>query len=319
MTNKQKYRNFCKVEKDIPIFSQDWWLDLVCNEDNWDVILYEKGGQIWGSMPYYKDIQYMFNMIIMPKFTQTMGPYIKYPDNQKYYKKLSWEKEIMNYFIDNLPKTNFFYQNFHYSITNWLPFYWKGFKQTTRYTYVIEDLTNLDDVISNFSHAKRKQFKKAIKNNIRVELDYITVREFYDLHKKELLSEGSEKISYSMQLLEKLYNTSKRKNNGAFFVAIDSNNVVHGALFVVWDKNSAYNLISAFNPKYFNSGATTLLIVEALKYFKSININKFDFEGSMLEGVENSFKQFSTVQKPYFQITKAKNRLFLVVFTILKG
>lgn len=41
----------------------------------------------------------------------------------------------MNYFIDNLPKFDYFNMNFHYSITNWLPFYWRGFKQTTRYTY----------------------------------------------------------------------------------------------------------------------------------------------------------------------------------------
>lgn len=30
MINKQKYRNFYKQEKDIPIFSKDWWLDSVC-------------------------------------------------------------------------------------------------------------------------------------------------------------------------------------------------------------------------------------------------------------------------------------------------
>ena len=47
MTNKEKYRKFCQKEKDIPIFSKDWWLDSVCGENGWDVVLFEKGGEIW--------------------------------------------------------------------------------------------------------------------------------------------------------------------------------------------------------------------------------------------------------------------------------
>ena len=53
MTNKEKYSEFCQKEKNIPIFSKDWWLDAVCGENNWDVALVEKGGQIMASMPYY--------------------------------------------------------------------------------------------------------------------------------------------------------------------------------------------------------------------------------------------------------------------------
>jgi len=42
MTNKEKYREFCKTKKDISIFSKDYWLDSVCGEANWDVVLVEK-------------------------------------------------------------------------------------------------------------------------------------------------------------------------------------------------------------------------------------------------------------------------------------
>ena len=54
MTNKEKYRKFCEKEKNIPIFSKDWWLDSVCGENAWDVVLFEKGGEIWASLPYQK-------------------------------------------------------------------------------------------------------------------------------------------------------------------------------------------------------------------------------------------------------------------------
>jgi len=39
LIDKELYREFCKVEDNIPIFSKDWWMDAVCGEDKWDVIL----------------------------------------------------------------------------------------------------------------------------------------------------------------------------------------------------------------------------------------------------------------------------------------
>ena len=43
MTNKEKYDIFCQKIY-ISVFSQPWWLDAVCGEENWDVYVVEKGG-----------------------------------------------------------------------------------------------------------------------------------------------------------------------------------------------------------------------------------------------------------------------------------
>ena len=45
MSNKDKYRLLCNTEKNIPIFSHDWWLDTVCGEKKWDVLLIEQKGK----------------------------------------------------------------------------------------------------------------------------------------------------------------------------------------------------------------------------------------------------------------------------------
>jgi len=44
----------------------------------------------------------------------------------------------------------------------------------------------------------------------------------------------------------------------------------------------------------------------------------FDFEGSMDENVENSFKQFGTEQVPYFRIIKEKSQLFKALLALRK-
>ena len=305
MTNKEIYRNFCKIEKGIPIFSKDWWLDAVCGEDNWDVILFEKGGEIWASWPFYLVKKVIFKIVTMPKLTQTLGIYIKYPEKQKYCNKLSWEKEVISELIKRFPKVDYFYQHFHYNFKNWLPFYWSGFKQTTRYTYVIESLDDLDKVFAEFSHAKQKNIKKAEKIvNVKFDLNAI---DFYENHKMTLAKQN-QKISYKYDLFKSIYDSAYQHNSGKTIYAIDKNNNIHAALFFIWDENSAYDLISTIDPDFRESGAATLLIKEIIK-FVSDKTKKFDFEGSMIENVENSFRQFGAIQTPYFAISKTNSKI----------
>ena len=162
MTNKEKYKEFCN-QTPLPIFSQNWWLDAVCGPNNWDVGIIEKGGEVVATLPYYLKRKGPFKIITMPPLTQTMGPWIKFPEDQKHATKLSYEKEIMNTLIEQLPTVDYFCQNFHHTITNWLPFHWNNYTQTTRYTYVLNNIENTKTIYSDFNQAKKKNIKKASK------------------------------------------------------------------------------------------------------------------------------------------------------------
>jgi len=312
-SNKDRYIDFCKNEENISIFSQYWWLDSVCGKDNWDVALVENQNNIIASMPYYYIKKGNFLSIDMPPFTQVMGPYIKYPQSQKYNKKLSFEKKVMNVLISKLPKFDEFHQRFDFNITNWLPFYWNGYKQTTRYSYVIENFANINDHINAFSSAKKKNIKKAEKI-LEVKFD-LSAKEFYDNHKMTLAKQGLE-ISYSLDLFKNIYMNGYKNDSVKTIYAVDKENNIHAALFIIWDNNTVYDLISTIDPTFRNSGSGSLLIKEAIK-FASTKTNKFDFEGSMIENVENSFRQFGAIQQQYFEIRKV-NPSFNKTKNILK-
>ena len=305
MTNKQKYREFCKIEKDIPIFSQDWWLDAVCGEDNWDVAIVERGGEIWATMPYYIKKKWGFTLITMPPLTQTLGPYIKYPQGQKYYKKLSWEKEIMNELIDQLPEFDYFYQHWHYSITNWLPFYWRDFKQTTRYTYIIEKNISLELLEEKFETDIRRRRKKAYKLGLQI-VSYEDVNLFYNLNKMTFNRKEIE-VPYNYELVEKIYNSSKRNNAVDLLFAVYKDKPVSAGFFIK-DYNTRYYLMGGINPDYKDLGGMDVVIFEAIR--KTLNENKnFDFEGSIIESIEKYFRSFGSVQKPYFAIYKINSKI----------
>ncbi len=307
MTNKDKYRKFCESEKNIPIFSKDWWLDCVCGENNWDVLLVEKGGVIWASMPYYKTKSFLLTKLDMPKLTQTLGPYIKYPKGQSVFKRLTWEKEITLLLIEQIPDCDVFHQNFHYNFTNWLPFYWNDYKQTTKYTYVIENLS-IEKFYQRFSTGYRgRMIKKAEKSGIKV-IESDDVEKFYELNLMTF-ERQNKKMPYCFKLVEKIYKTCRQRDACKMFFSIDKDGDVVAASFLIEDENSVYFLMGGINTDKKVSNGMDLAVFNSIKH-AIVKNKKFDFEGSMIEGVERYFRSFYAEQKPYHKVFKINSKLY---------
>jgi len=299
MKNKEKYKKFCDTHP-IPIFSQYWWLDSVCVGGEWDIILIEKGGQVVASMPYFLKKKGPFRSITMPLLTQTMGPYITYPNAQKYESKIAYEKKVMLELISNLPKVNRFNQNFHYSINNWLPFFWKGFNQTTRYTYTIENDT-LDNIFSTFSSNMKNKIRKASKI---INVFDGSINDMYSLSVKTFERQNLN-VPFSLKYLKEMDSVCQKNNCRKIFLAQDNLNNKHSCLYLIWDKQSSYVHLVGEDPEFRNSGAGIFLIYEAIKFtFEKLKLKTFDFEGSMIESVEQVRRSCGGVQTPYFNITK---------------
>lgn len=313
MSNKSKYRQLCAHEKSIPIFSKDWWLDAVTGEDIWEVNIVEKNNEIIGSFPFAIKRVYFLNIISNPVLTKTLGVWLKYPEGQKYATRLAYEKEIVSQLIKMLPRVDFFHQHFNYQFTNWLPFYWHGFAQTTRYTYVIDDLTNLDEIFKNFKDNIRREIRKAQKRlTVSHEND---IYEFYRLNKLVFENQGK-KIPFNIDLVKRIDDACSKRNCRKIFFAKDQQNRIHAALYLIWDENSAYYLMGGSDPALRNSGANSLLMWEAIQFAATVT-KKFDFEGSMIEPIERFFRSFGAKQMPYFYISK-KSLLIKILFFLRK-
>lgn len=305
MVPKEIYRLLCVSEPTIPIFSKDWWLDSVCG-DAWDVCLVENEGEVVASMPYVLKQRYGSTLLTMPPLTQTLGPWIR-QSSAKYCNVLAREKELLFALIDHLPSFSFFQQNWHYSCKNWLPFYWRGFKQSTRYTYVIENLNNIDRVFADFSSAYRNKIRKT-DTNIEV-CRGLSIDEFYCVNKLTFDRQGL-KIPYSIDLLRKQDLALSVKNAREIFYAKGSDGAIHSVLYLIWDDMSSYVHLVGENPHLRNSGAGIRLIWEAIKFtVKELGLDRFDFEGSMIEGVEQVRRDCGAKQVPYFSITKTPSRI----------
>jgi len=306
--NKERYLNFCNKQNNITIFSQPWWLDAVCGEENWDVAIAEKGGEIWATMPFYIKKKWGFTLITMPPLTQKLGPFIKYPERQKYYKRLSWEKEIMNELIDQLPKFDYFYQHWDYNLTNWLPFYWRGFKQTTRYTYKINKEIDINILEKDFETDVRRRRRKALELDIKI-INSENIEIFYKLNMMTF-ERKNKNIPYNFDLIKKIYENTKNNNSSKLSFALYGEKAISAA-FLVNDSNSVYYLMGGIDPLYKDLGGMDLLLYDSIKSTLD-QAKNFDFEGSIVESIEKYFRSFGSIQTPYFAVYKINSRILKI-------
>ncbi len=295
-----------KTDNQGSIFSQGWWLDTVA-PGAWDSVEIERDGVVIARLPYISKQGRLGLHIGMPQLTQTLGPWLA-PMEGKLSKKFGKEKDLMGELISKLPDYAYFIQNFHYSITNWLPWHWNGFEQTTRYTYVLEDLGDTDAIFNGFDTKIRGDIRKASKQ-VEVTTD-VTFDDFWELNKKVFERQGMA-MPYKEELLRRIDDACIKKGCRKVFLARDREGRAHAAAYIIWDDRSAYYLLGGSDPDLRNSGATSLVLWEAIQFASEVTV-KFDFEGSMLESVERYVRAFGGTPKPYFQISHQKSKKYRI-------
>ncbi len=309
MSYKTQYCKFCKEEKNMPIFFKDWWLDTLCGEKNWDVAcVFNKSNEIAAALPYMKKSS---SRIGMPPFTQSMGPYIVEPEDIKYTNQIGNQIKYMDELIEQLPKISYFNQRFHYTINNWLPFYWHNFKQTTRYTYILPDLSDIDAIHAGLRENVRRNLKKSAREEIKVNTSEDIHSLSAILSANHILKKGED------ESLRQIHKSCSQHKCGKIFAATDKNNELHAMIFLVWDNYQAYYLIGGSVPKHKRSSAMTLLIWESIKFAAKVT-KSFNFEGSMIRPVERFFRAFGAIQTPYFQVYKY-NSILVRSYIGIKG
>jgi hypothetical protein len=288
---------------DRTIFTEPWWLDAVA-PGAWGEAVVEKGGRVAARMPWVRARRRGRTLLVTPPLTKMLGPWIR-AEPGRTTSRLEREKDLMTELIDALPRFDAFEQNFHPSITNWLPFHWRGFDATTRYTYVLPSLADLDAVWSGTRQNVRTDVRKAAKKlTIR---DDLGLDAFLDVHGKTF-DRQEMAMPYGRDLVERVDAACAERGRKKTLFAVDADGAVHAAAYVVWDAGSAYYLMGGADPALRNSGAGSFVLWEAVKFAATV-APAFDFEGSMIEPIERFFRAFGAEQRPYFHVTKTSSRL----------
>ena len=257
----------------------------------------ESGESIVAAMPYLFRKKWWMRWIAMPQMTQIGGIWLD--ENREFStEELASVCEEINRQLEAM-KLHYVYEQYPVGSPCVEQMKALGFKAKERITYRIDDLRDLDKVIDKFSKNKKRQLQKSL--SLHAE-GGMTAEEFYAFH-QACLAAKKKKISYSREFLLVLEQKAHRLKQSQILTIRNADKMVYAAAFLVWDEQRMYYLIPAIHPDYQESGAGALLVLEAIKSAREKGVS-FDFEGSMIRGVAQHYKQFGSTPYKYYSIEK---------------
>ena len=291
----ESWNQFVDMSPQGSVFAKTFYLDAVGLPYKIGVL--QKNNTIKGGIVLAKNELHLFSN---PLFAKYLG-ILLCPIESKYVNRITEEKKIIEKIVAHLNHSSFDY-TFHPEFKNWLPFYWKGYRQTTRYTYRIANLKSIDQIMQDAESRVRKNIRKAEKHDIYVE-DTISLADFYRINELSFKRQGGP-IPYSLAFFTKFYNQLKAHNAIQLLAAKDMKNQIHAVCGIVYDGKCAYLLFNGSNPDVANVEANTFLVMRTIDHAANVT-DAFDFEGSMLKPIERFYRGFGGQMTPYMNIWKA--------------
>ena len=290
-----------KAEKHIGVFGSEKWVSIYGSSIQLFGI-YQSEEKLIGGFYFLKTKKAGVSFLKLPPYTPNCGLFFE-SNHQNKSAQNNFTKELMNLVCDFIEshKSQLVVLAVPSSINDLQPFIWNNYKVIPNYTYQIDLTNNLDSIVSNFDAKHRNAIQKAIKENIEVGFNQIKNEDLFDYFKQHLLDVGAN--VYENELKNIFLKFADEKNSFSF--TAKKNNEVLGQVFCIYDFNTCYYLFGAVNKQSGIQGINNLLVLKSIEKAKELNCNLFDFEGSMLKGVEKFFRGFGGDLIPYFTINKA--------------
>ncbi|MBL7911121.1 MAG: GNAT family N-acetyltransferase [Bacteroidia bacterium] len=290
-----------KAEPVIGVFASKKWLAVY--GDKLELIgIYKDEHQLIGGFYFLKTKKYGFNFVKLPPYTPHCGLFFLSESTNKSSSN-NFSKEVMNdicaYFT--LQKSSLTILAFPSAIIDLQPFIWDKYKVIPNYTYRINLNNTIESIKGNFDTKNRNVINKAIKEEIIVTENSMKQEELYKFFKNSLKSAGAN--VYEEELKNIFLDFSDASNS--FALIAEKGSEFFGAVFCVYDKNTCYYLLGGVDKKSGIQGINNLLIQKSIEKAKELGCTTFDFEGSMLKGVEKFFRGFGPELIPYYTVNKA--------------
>ena len=279
------------------LYCHTWWLDAVA-PGRYELLAVRQDNEIRAGWPVVWAKAGRRSRCQMPNLTQKLGVLFA-PPKGKYAERLSTEHRLIERLLTQLPAGAYIDQRFHENFTNWLAFHWHGFRQTSKYTYVLEDLTDLDALWAQMRHSTRKTIRRAQREQIRCR-ETEDLELFYEHNRKSFARQGL-KTPYGLDYVRRIDEACVQHAGRRISIAETPGGRVHACDYLVYDSRCAISLMGGTDVELRRSGAKYLLEWEAIRFASTVS-QRYDFEGSMMRPIEPVPRGFGGRQVPYFRI-----------------
>lgn len=276
----------------VPLYGQPYWLEAAAG--NADAVRYyaaHKGESLIALMPCFVPVNGVW---LLPPCCQSGVLYFVTTD----FKDRRRATELL---LEEMSKMHCVRIALSPEYTDALPFYWRGFTLKARYNYLLS--------IPSAPEAYEAQVSRIVKRKAR-ESEAAGCSVHFDVPFDSL--KGMFKPFYAQKGIPALYyeamcrcaEASLARGCGLTASLNAADGSLLAAYYIALDAKSGYSIATA--TRHGNSFANTALLYEIIKELARRGIRTFDFEGSMLEGVEPVFRSLGGTQHIYISLEKGR-------------
>ncbi|TAE47589.1 MAG: GNAT family N-acetyltransferase [Bacteroidetes bacterium] len=280
---------------------EEWEALIVREEDTWLAV-----------MPLARSERLGFRRVLQPVLAQHWGLCFVPAEDRPYREYLSLKRQVIIKACEAFDRADICLIHFSPEFDYGLPFHWAGFELRTRYTYWLELDAPPAVLFHRLADPLRRQVRKTERNHLEVRI-VSDPTGFLDLvHQNRL--RGHDVLGGNVRaknLLPHLCKLLTDKGWGEILELRTASGDLHAALLLGRHRDHSLYLLGAYHPEQAQSGAMSRLMWEAIAHAALRGDHIFDFEGSMIEGVEDFFRKFGARPVPYLQIRRNRLPFFL--------
>lgn len=293
-----------------PFLSENW---LSVYDNQLDLLgIFNKNNELIGVFTAYKFKRFrLFTQYATPQFMPTCELTFN-DETSNPSKKASFHKSIGELIANYLnEKRQIITLEFPAYFNSFQPFSEKKFKVSTRHTYLLDLTKSEDALLENMSSERRKNIQKAIKDGLTIEVVENTNNIALELIKSTYMRQNAH---VNIDLLKNLL-ANLSKEQSFMLIAKDKNGKVVAANFCVYGKEKTTYKFGGYSNDNKHPGAGALLMWEAIKKSKKMEVTTFDFDGSLIPSVDSFFRGFGGKLVQYQTISKAPFMLEVLLKT----
>ncbi len=292
------------MENKLPIFFKSWWLDAVC-VGKWDAAILQNDGTVIAVWPYQIERKMGIKLLRNPILTAYLGPF-KIEDKVE---NKDWVEQLW----EMLPNPGLTQWTTTPEFSDDVFFYKKVENKTSRVTHYL-DLKKTEEQLWKEMHPTRRNAIRKGLEELTIEESTLNIEQFIAGNTASF-EKKNKSFPYSVPFLRKITDAANANNASICFSAKDATGNAIGALWLAFDNQKMYYLLSGIAPDS-NRGAMALLTWTAILSAQKMGIEIFDFEGSMDAGIARFFQRFGANKINYNEynivnstVWKLKNKL----------
>lgn len=273
------------------IIAPGWEALIVTEKEKWMAVL-----------PFLPTSKFGFRRSLQPRFSQFWGVCFL-PESKTSYESLSRKKAILDTLIPELAEIQQIIWHFSPAFEYPLPFFWNKFSLENRYTFQLDLSIPKESIHASMASTIRRYLRKGSSLNVEESTDPDILLRLLRLQQKnghEIIGSNDKDWGTVSKLIQYLTSSG---NGRMYVVKTTEGSVAAAGLFARFGGIGTY-LLGTYDPGLNNRSAMPTMMWHAICAEQGAGMKIFDFEGSMIPGVERFFRRMGGRPVPYLKVER---------------